>query len=105
MYSTKMYEVTKNMSETKHFLGTCGIYISTTLWDKLEEETQSDRLHNIDAEEVMGMNSALHKKAPTATISFVTSKIKARKNDTVEYYLEQMDNLDLGYQTNLTQTH
>ena len=37
------------------------------------------------------MNSALHKKAPTATISFVTSKIKARKNDTVEYYLEQMD--------------
>ncbi|MEL0629176.1 C4-dicarboxylate TRAP transporter substrate-binding protein [Psychromonas aquatilis] len=40
MYSTKMYEVAKNMSLTKHFLGTVGLYISPTLWDKFTPEQQ-----------------------------------------------------------------
>ncbi|MCG9545837.1 C4-dicarboxylate TRAP transporter substrate-binding protein [Vibrio sp. Isolate33] len=40
MYSTKIYEVAKNMSLTKHFLGTVGIYISPTLWDKFTPEQQ-----------------------------------------------------------------
>ena len=41
MYSTKMYEVTKNMSETKHFLGTAGVYISPVLWEKLSENQRT----------------------------------------------------------------
>ncbi|MEZ9231405.1 C4-dicarboxylate TRAP transporter substrate-binding protein [Vibrio amylolyticus] len=41
MYSTKIYEVAKNMSLTKHFLGTVGIYISPTLWDKFTPEQQA----------------------------------------------------------------
>jgi TRAP-type C4-dicarboxylate transport system substrate-binding protein len=40
MYSTKMYEVAKNMSLTKHFLGTVGIYISPVVWDKFTPEQQ-----------------------------------------------------------------
>lgn len=40
MYSTKMYEVAKNMSLTKHFLGTVGLYIAPTLWDKFTPEQQ-----------------------------------------------------------------
>lgn len=41
MYSTKIYEVAKNMSLTKHFLGSVGIYISPTLWDKFTPEQQA----------------------------------------------------------------
>ncbi|UJF17874.1 C4-dicarboxylate TRAP transporter substrate-binding protein [Vibrio sp. SS-MA-C1-2] len=41
MYSTKIYEVAKNMSLTKHFLGSVGIYISPTLWDKFSPEQQT----------------------------------------------------------------
>ncbi|KEQ17293.1 C4-dicarboxylate TRAP transporter substrate-binding protein [Endozoicomonas numazuensis] len=41
MYSTKIYEVAKNMSMTKHFLGSVGIYISPKLWDKLTPEQQA----------------------------------------------------------------
>lgn len=41
MYSTKMYEVTKYMSETKHFLGTAGVYISPVLWEKLSENQRT----------------------------------------------------------------
>ncbi len=40
MYSTKIYEVAKNMSLTKHFLGTVGLYISPKVWDKLSAEEQ-----------------------------------------------------------------
>jgi len=40
MYATKIYEVAKNMSLTKHFLGTVGIYISPKLWDKFTTEQQ-----------------------------------------------------------------
>lgn len=41
MYSTKIYEVAKNMSLTKHFLGSVGIYISPKLWEKLTPEQQA----------------------------------------------------------------
>ncbi len=40
MYSTKIYEVANVMSMTKHFLGTVGVYISPTVWDKLTPEQQ-----------------------------------------------------------------
>jgi len=41
MYSTKIYEVAKVMSMTKHFLGSVGIYISPSVWDKLTPEQQA----------------------------------------------------------------
>lgn len=34
-------EVAKNMALTNHFLGTCGIYISTKIWDEMPEEYQN----------------------------------------------------------------
>ncbi|EAS41294.1 C4-dicarboxylate ABC transporter [Photobacterium profundum] len=49
MYSTKIYEVAKNMSLTKHFLGTVGIYISPTLWDKFTPEQQQIVTEELDA--------------------------------------------------------
>ncbi|HLR21302.1 MAG TPA: C4-dicarboxylate TRAP transporter substrate-binding protein [Tissierellaceae bacterium] len=38
---TKMYEVAKNVAITKHFLGTCGVYISTEVWEEIPEEYQT----------------------------------------------------------------
>ena len=60
-------------------------YFGLDLTERLAEETQSSRSHNMDAEEVMGMFSALQKKSPHATISFLSSKMRAQKNKTVEY--------------------
>ena len=40
-YLTKTYELRKNMSLTKHFLGTAGVYISTKVWDKLTDEQKA----------------------------------------------------------------
>jgi TRAP-type C4-dicarboxylate transport system substrate-binding protein len=49
MYSTKIYEVAKNMSLTKHFLGTVGLYISPKVWDKLSAEQQKVVMEELDA--------------------------------------------------------
>ena len=35
---TKVYELLKNVARTQHFLGTCGVYISTQVWEKIPEE-------------------------------------------------------------------
>ena len=38
---TKVYEgPTKNVAETRHILGTCGVYISTKVWDSIPAEYQ-----------------------------------------------------------------
>lgn len=34
---TKCYEHCKNVATTKHFLGTCGVYISTKVWESIPE--------------------------------------------------------------------
>ncbi|MGR5064726.1 C4-dicarboxylate TRAP transporter substrate-binding protein [Photobacterium sp. DNB22_13_2] len=49
MYSTKIYEVAKNMSLTKHFLGTVGIYISPSVWDKFTSEQQQIIMEELEA--------------------------------------------------------
>jgi len=41
IYSAKIYEDANVMSLTKHFLGTVGIYISPSVWDKLTPEQQA----------------------------------------------------------------
>lgn len=61
-----------------------------TVTEKLKQETTSARSHNMDAEELMGMFSALKKKAPNATICYLSCKMRARKNNTVDY----LDSLD-----------
>ena len=37
---TKCYEHVKNVATTKHFLGTCGVYISTKVFNSLSPEDQ-----------------------------------------------------------------
>ncbi|KAI0229010.1 hypothetical protein LSAT2_020555, partial [Lamellibrachia satsuma] len=56
--------------------------------NKLREETESARCHNIDAEDAMGMFSATKNNAPNTTLNYLSSKIRAQKNGVVEY-LEQ----------------
>lgn len=40
MYDNKLQEVIKNVSLTRHFLGTTGVMISTKVWDSLTAEEQ-----------------------------------------------------------------
>ena len=56
MYSTKMYEVAKNMSFTKHFLGTVGLYISPKVWDKLDAEQQKIVMEELAAGAISNTN-------------------------------------------------
>ena len=58
--------------------------------EKLKAKTKPVRSHNIDAEEIMGMCSALKKRAPNATICYLSSKMRAKKNNSVKY-LDEMD--------------
>jgi hypothetical protein len=50
---------------------------------KLSQASSNARLHNIDAEEVVGMFSAALGKAPNTTIQYIAARIKAKKNKTV----------------------
>ncbi len=50
------------------------LLIPWTVMEKLKQETTSARSHNMDAEELMGMFSALKKKAPNATICYLSCK-------------------------------
>ena len=65
-------------------------YFAMDVSKKLEEETESARCHNIDAEEIMGMFSAAKDNAPNATLNYLSSKIRAQKNGVVDY----LDNLE-----------
>ena len=60
-------------------------YFKMDVTEKLKEETRSARSHNIDAEEIMGMFSASQKKAPHATVCFLSCRMRAKKNRTVKY--------------------
>uniref|UniRef100_A0A8C7YFM4 Uncharacterized protein n=1 Tax=Oryzias sinensis TaxID=183150 RepID=A0A8C7YFM4_9TELE len=66
-------------------------YFKLDINEVLRKETESARCHNIDAEAVMGMFSAAKSRAPNATLSFISSKIRAKKNRTCDY----LDNLDV----------
>jgi len=65
-------------------------YFSWDLDKKLEEETKSARSHNIDAEEMVGMFSAAKKRSPNATLCYLSCRLRAKKNGTVDF----LDNLD-----------
>ncbi|XP_070181627.1 uncharacterized protein [Littorina saxatilis] len=53
--------------------------------DDLQAQTQTARLHNIDAEELMGMFSAAKEKAPNATLCYLSSMLRAKKNKCTDY--------------------
>ena len=53
--------------------------------DDLRSKLASARTHNMDSEEVMGMFSAGQARAPRAMLLFISSKIRARKNHTLEF--------------------
>uniref|UniRef100_A0A2C9JTC5 Uncharacterized protein n=1 Tax=Biomphalaria glabrata TaxID=6526 RepID=A0A2C9JTC5_BIOGL len=48
-------------------------------------EAESARSHNMDSEEVVGMFSAEKKRAPSATVCYISSKVRSKKNKTVAY--------------------
>ncbi|KAK2168039.1 hypothetical protein LSH36_21g08014 [Paralvinella palmiformis] len=70
-------------------------YFDLTITNKLREETLSPRSHNIDAEKVTGMFSALLDRAPHATVGYLRSK----KNRSMEY----LDNLSHGQREHVIQ--
>ena len=55
-------------------------YFTLDVTEELKKETTSARTHNIDAEQLMGMFSAGKERAKNATVDFLTSKMRARKN-------------------------
>ena len=65
-------------------------YFGMDLTDALREETKSARFHNIDAKEIMGMFSAAKQHSPNATICYLSARMRAKKNRTIEY-LDSME--------------
>ena len=65
-------------------------YFNLDVTEKLKEETASARMHNIDAEEIMGMFSSAKQKSPNATMCYLSCRMRACKNRTVQY----LDNLE-----------
>ncbi|KAK6177160.1 hypothetical protein SNE40_015317 [Patella caerulea] len=60
-------------------------YFNMDITEEMKRQTASARSHNIDAEEVMGMFSAALQKAPNATLCYLSSKLRAQKNNVMEY--------------------
>ena len=59
--------------------------------DTIMEKLSSACTHNMDSEEVMGMFSANQVRAPHAPLLFTSSKIRAKKNKTLEFLSEHPD--------------
>ena len=60
-------------------------YFEMEVTEETKQKLDSARTHNIDSEDVMGMFSANQSRAPHATLLFISSKIKAKKNNTLAY--------------------
>ncbi|QQP58183.1 Uncharacterized protein FKW44_003417, partial [Caligus rogercresseyi] len=60
-------------------------FVSIDITKKFSEETASARLHNMDAEELIGMFSQLKKKSPRSTIDYISCKMRAAKNCTFDF--------------------
>ena len=58
----KIYDVRKNVANTGHFLGTCGVYISTDVWDKIPEKYQAIVADEIEkgGKEMLGISKEEH---------------------------------------------
>ncbi|XP_033096338.1 uncharacterized protein LOC117100647 [Anneissia japonica] len=62
-------------------------YFSLNIDDKLKEETRSAKVHNIYAEQIMGMFSAMKALKTNATVDYISCAIRARKNHAVNYLM------------------
>ena len=62
-------------------------YYAMEVSEDVTSKLESARTHNMDSEEVMGMFSAGQSRAPRATLLFLSSKIRAKKNKTLPYLL------------------
>jgi hypothetical protein len=60
-------------------------YFALDISPELEKEVESARCHNMDAEEIMGMFSAAQQRAPHATLCYLSSRMRAKKNRTVKF--------------------
>ena len=60
-------------------------YFSMELSEELVKETQSARMHNIDAEEIMGMFGAGKERAKNANVDFLAARLRSRKNKVVQW--------------------
>ncbi|KAK6183204.1 hypothetical protein SNE40_010731 [Patella caerulea] len=60
-------------------------YFELDVTEQLKKETQSARAHNIDAEEMIGMFGAWKQRAQNATTSFLSARLRAKKNRVVPY--------------------
>jgi hypothetical protein len=59
--------------------------VNDSNFEQLNNMSASARLHNIDSEQVMGMFSSLLNRAPNSTILFMSAKIRAQKNKTLDF--------------------
>ena len=62
-------------------------YYAMEVSEDVTSKLESARTHNMDSEEVMGMFSAGQSRVPRATLLFLSSKIRAKKNKTLPYLL------------------
>jgi hypothetical protein len=60
-------------------------YFTLDIRDELKKQTESAKLLNMDAEEIVGMFSAAQQRAAHATLCFKSAKIKAKKNKTMQF--------------------
>ena len=60
-------------------------YFGLDINERLREETASTRSHNINSEEMMGMFSEAQRRAPNATLDFLSCRMRSCKNRTVDY--------------------
>ena len=65
-------------------------YFEMDLTTELCQETETARTHNMDAEIIMGMFSALKKRAPNATLAFLSERMRAKRIDHTIEYLDEV---------------
>ena len=64
--------------------------------EEAAKDTRATPTHNMGAEEIVGLFSAAQDRAPNATILFLNSKIKARRNRTITKLQELSDDKRSG---------
>lgn len=60
-------------------------YFQLDITEELRRETMTARMHNIDAEEIMGSFSANKERAKNANTDFLTARMRSRKNNVVPW--------------------
>lgn len=91
---TKVYEVRKRVALTRHFLGTCGVYISNDVWNKIPAKYQKIVADEFDAgalrmiETMKGKHGAVVKELQTYGVKFNEVDKSAFKEATARIYKE-----------------